>query len=291
MAIEFTRANAIAVGINCGSTTGVGGKLRVEAPVSINSAAFAGECSIGSMSYVGIGSRVTAADIGRFCAIAPNVEIGPAEHPVDWFSIHPFQYNGTRQFDHTGDYGRISGTAKFTANAARTSISNDVWIGDGVFIKKGVKIGDGSIVAARAVVTKDVPPYSIVAGVPAKVIRPRFERSLVERFLRVKWWDFDLAPVKGKLDFSKPAEALELVEDAIERRMILPLSPKRLEVQGEKPQHCRNLAFEFFAHCRDAKGKRRGCGFAIRAILNDSRALPSAQLTPPVALGATAWTS
>ncbi|MCZ4088860.1 CatB-related O-acetyltransferase [Sinorhizobium psoraleae] len=194
---DALRERARALGVNCSHLNGVGGRLKVEAPVSINSAAFAAECSLGFMSYVGMGSRVTAADIGRYCAIAPNVEIGPAEHPTDWFSIHPFQYNGTKQFSHTEHYAQIVGTQAFTAGRGRTRIGNDVWIGDGVFIKRGVCVGDGAIIAARSVVTKDVPSYTIVAGVPARAVRMRFDDLLIERFLKVQWWKFDLSSLKG----------------------------------------------------------------------------------------------
>nr|WP_151613338.1 CatB-related O-acetyltransferase [Sinorhizobium alkalisoli] len=231
---DVSRERARALGINCSHLSGVGGRLKVEVPVSITSAAFASECSLGFMSYIGMGSRVTAADVGRYCAIAPNVEIGPAEHPTDWFSIHPFQYNGTKQFTHTEHYGSIVGHQAFNGNAGRTKIGNDVWIGDGVFIRRGVSIGDGAIVAARSVVTRDVPPYSIVAGAPGKVIRLRFDAALTQRFLRVKWWDFDLAPLKGTLNFQDPQASLDSVEVAIERGVIFPLKAKRLEIYGGK---------------------------------------------------------
>lgn len=231
---DVSKEQARALGINCAHLGGVGGKLRVEAPVSINAAAFAGECSLGFMSYIGNGSRITATEIGRFCAIAPSVEIGPAEHPTDWFSIHPFQYDGTKQFCHTDHYSAIVGGQRFKGNGGRTKIGNDVWIGDGAFIKRGVTIGDGAIVAARTVVTKDVPPYSIVAGVPGRVIRLRFEAKLIERFLRVQWWDFDLSPLKHKIDFQDAEVALGAVEAAIARGAISPLKLKLFEVHGGK---------------------------------------------------------
>nr|WP_250806929.1 CatB-related O-acetyltransferase [Ensifer adhaerens] len=231
---DGTRENARALGINCSHLSGVGGRLKVEVPVSINSAAFAAECSLGFMSYVGMGARVTATDIGRYCAIAPNVEIGPAEHPTSWFSIHPFQYNGTKQFDHTDHYASIVGNQSFNGNASRTTIGNDVWIGDGVFIRRGTKIGDGAIIAARSVITKDVPPYSIVVGVPGRVIRSRFSAALVDRFLRVKWWDFDISPLKGKMDFQDSQAALDAIEAAIEQGIVHRRKFKRFEVHGGK---------------------------------------------------------
>lgn len=231
---ELTAERARSLGINCSHLNGLGGKLTVEAPVSLNSAAFAAQCSVGFLSYVGMGSRVTASAIGRYCALAPNVEVGPAEHPTDWFSIHPFQYNGTRQFSGTEDYARLVGDLKFMGNSTSTSIGNDVWIGDGAYVKRGVVIGNGAIVAARAVVTRDVPPYSIVAGVPAKVIKMRFADSLIEKFMALRWWEFDISPIKDRLPFNDPAASLEVVEKAITEGELGRLSPNRYEIQGGK---------------------------------------------------------
>lgn len=231
---ELTVEKARSLGIDCSHLNGLGGKIIVEAPVSLNSAAFAAQCAIGFLSYIGMGSRATAATIGRYCALAPNIEVGPAEHPTNWFSVHPFQYNGTRQFDRTADYAALAGDLKFAGNSSATSIGNDVWIGDGAFIKRGVMIGDGAIVAARAVVTKDVPPYSVVAGAPARVIKMRFADSLVEKFMAVRWWEFDISPLKGLLQYSDPASSLEIVENAIAEIKVSRLAPKRYEVVGGK---------------------------------------------------------
>jgi len=231
---DVSKEQARQLGINCAHLGGVGGRLKVEVPVSINTAAFASECSLGFMSYIGSGSRVTAADIGRFCAIAPNVEIGPAEHPTDWFSIHPFQYDGTKQFTHTEHFNSIVGNHRFKGNTKRTTIGNDVWIGDGAFIKRGVSIGDGAVVAARTVVTRDIPPYSVVAGVPGRIIRSRFNANLVEQFLRVRWWEFDLSPLKGRIDFQNAEIALNTVVSAMEQGAISPLKVNRFEVCGGK---------------------------------------------------------
>lgn len=81
----------------------------------------------------------------------------------------------------------------------RTEIGNDVWIGTNAFIVAGVKIGDGAVVGAGAVVTKDVAPYAVVGGVPARVIRYRYSKEMIEAFLRIKWWDWPVSQIEENL--------------------------------------------------------------------------------------------
>ena len=87
-----------------------------------------------------------------------------------------------------------------------------MWIGEGAFISKGVKIGDGAIVGAKAVVTKDVNPYEVVAGTPAKPIRKRFDDEIISRLLALQWWNYDIAPLAKKIDYSNIGKALDLLE-------------------------------------------------------------------------------
>jgi Acetyltransferase (isoleucine patch superfamily) len=96
-------------------------------------------------------------------------------------------------------------------------VGHDTYVGAGSFVSRGVTIGDGAVIGARAVVTRDVPPYAIVAGVPARVIRLRFPENTVERLLRVQWWRYDLAPHKHAIDFSNIDAALDYIEDHLAR--------------------------------------------------------------------------
>lgn len=148
-------------------------------------------------------------DVGRYCSIAYGVNIGMFGHPVDWLSTT------TRQYTSSHVYGaKPLHLRSYDANP-RTSIGNDVWIGVGATIIDGVKIGDGVIVAAGAVVTKDVPPYAIVGGVPAKIIKYRFDVKTIKELLALKWWDYDLADF-GSVDWSNVKSAIECIRTQIE---------------------------------------------------------------------------
>lgn len=135
-------------------------------------------------SFCGYNCDLNNVSIGSFCSIANGVIIGGGMHPIDWISTSPVFYRG-----------RDSVKAKF-AEHERTAplksvVGHDVWIGQNVIVKQGVTIGTGAVVGMGSIVTKDVPPYAIVAGNPAKVIRMRFKADLVARLLESQWWLMD----------------------------------------------------------------------------------------------------
>ncbi|HEU4708702.1 MAG TPA: CatB-related O-acetyltransferase, partial [Methylophilaceae bacterium] len=122
--------------------------------------------SLGRMTYVAEASRIGFADIGAFCSIGPNVLLGGLGcHPVDRLSTHPAFYSSRLQAGDTFSENDLF------EELPRVTVGNDVWIGAGSIVLDGVRIGDGAIIAAGAVVNKDVPPYAIVGGVPARLIR------------------------------------------------------------------------------------------------------------------------
>lgn len=115
-------------------------------------------------------------EIGRYCSIENDVIIGPSEHPLTNFSTHPISYD----------------VENYQEKETKTIIGNDVWLGTRCIIKKGVKIGDGAVVASGAVVTKNVPPYAVVAGVPTKIIKYRFEPDIIKDLINLEWWNFPI---------------------------------------------------------------------------------------------------
>lgn len=182
----------------------------VEAPVRLS-----GEVNmqgmIGAYTYVRHGSRLAAGcgHIGRFCSIAPGVNIGDGDHPLTWMSSHPFQW-GEQSWITQEEKDRFIFPIK-PPPKRKTYIGNDVWIGANATITMGVRIGDGAVVAAGAIVTKDVPPYAIVGGVPAKLIRYRFNRETIKRLRKIRWWQYSLQSLMG-IKFENIQEALAELE-------------------------------------------------------------------------------
>ncbi len=167
--------------------------------------------SLGSYSYVGNDTWVTNADIGNFCSISNEVNIGLASHTLSFLSTSPIfteVYNGTGH----------SWTDKNVEEAdvcPRTFIGNDVWIGSRAMIKSGLTIGDGAIIGAGAIVTKDVPPYAIVVGVPARVIRYRFDEKTIGQLLEMKWWKMTDEELKHKINLFQQPVTDSLIMDYI----------------------------------------------------------------------------
>jgi acetyltransferase-like isoleucine patch superfamily enzyme len=140
--------------------------------------------SLGNYSYINNNTIIQDATIGKFCSIGENVKIVLGSHPVNFVSTHPAFYSNNKQFKTFSDKTYIEEFKKVV-------IGNDVWIAEGAVIMGGVTIGNGAIVAARSVVTKDVAPYSIVGGIPAKHIKYRFDDETIEKLNNINWWDWD----------------------------------------------------------------------------------------------------
>lgn len=184
-------------------------KMRVgnviEGPCSI-STAIRDINNFGAFSYINGRGRFTNVAIGRYCSIAEQVVVGYPEHPVNWLSTSALQYQRPKWSHSVGEWN----LAKHDTGK-KTIIGNDVWIGVGAFIRSGVTIGNGAIIGAHAVVTKDVDPYTIVAGNPARTIRRRLPESIAMRVADLAWWDFSPAQLNG-CNFSSPVEAIPFIE-------------------------------------------------------------------------------
>lgn len=142
--------------------------------------------SVDRYSYIGSGSRLSHAKIGAFCSISWNCYIGLESHEMKMISTSPIF---THRKNGTGIVWVESDA--ITDSTKKTIIGNDVWIGANAIVMSGVKIGDGAVIAAGAIVTKDVEPYHVVGGIPAKVINKRFTDDVVDALVKSRWW---LAP-------------------------------------------------------------------------------------------------
>ena len=152
--------------------------------------------TFGDYSYVNMHTTILRSEIGKYCSIASHVYIGPTPHPMDKISTHPFLF--FKEFGNliTEDDNEVVEMREGTL----TKLGNDVWVGQGVTVMPGITIGDGAIVGAASLVSKDVGPYSIVAGVPAKHIRYRFDNEIIDKLLNVKWWNWDRSKIERNID-------------------------------------------------------------------------------------------
>ncbi|MCU1717473.1 CatB-related O-acetyltransferase [Pseudomonas sp. 5P_3.1_Bac2] len=172
------------------------GQVRIESPA----------LSIGAHTYIRSESHLQLVQsIGRFCSIGQGCMLGQDRnnHPTDWVSSHPFQYEGN--------------SLVYAPTHSYCQIGHDVWIGHGATVLSGVNVGTGAIIGTQAMVTRDVPPYAIVGGNPAKIIRYRHSEALIERLLRSHWWEFDLALLRS-LPLNQPEAFLDALEQSQAQR-------------------------------------------------------------------------
>ncbi|RXJ84871.1 CatB-related O-acetyltransferase [Arcobacter sp. CECT 8985] len=141
-------------------------------------------CDIGSYTYIGKNCNITKSTIGRYCSIANNVSIGQGEHDLTKISTSSLFYN--------------EGYDELTKESC--IVGNDVWVGTDVVILRGVSIGDGAVIGANSVVTKDIPPFAIVAGSPAKLIRYRFNEEKINEIIESKWWSEELRGARAIIE-------------------------------------------------------------------------------------------
>lgn len=147
--------------------------------------------SMGDYSYTGPFDMIFHAEIGKFTSISYGVTIGPPEHNYHRLSTHPMIYD---KF-----YGMFEENADIRNEKFEKpiTIGNDVWIGCNATILRGVKIGDGAVVGANSMVNKDVPPYAIVAGCPARIIKYRFDKVVISELLKLQWWSWDIDKIRS----------------------------------------------------------------------------------------------
>lgn len=146
------------------------------------------EVAFGDFSYCEPDVEAIYATVGKFCSIARHARINALEHPLERLTTHKLSYRPNEYFRFLG----VDGVFREHRRAKRVVVGHDVWIGHGAVVMPGVTIGNGAVIGANAVVTSNVPAYQIVAGVPAKPVRPRFQANIAQRIENLEWWDWPL---------------------------------------------------------------------------------------------------
>lgn len=166
--------------------------------------------NLGDYSYVGDGSRIINADIGKYCSISSSVQIGLGRHPTGFVSTSPVFFSNrnalkTRWVENPPEFEEYR----------KVTIGSDVWIGINALVRDGITIGDGAIIGAGAVVTKDVAPYSVVAGVPAREISKRFDGETIERLEELRWWEWPEEKIRENVGlFADTGSFLQKFQDS-----------------------------------------------------------------------------
>jgi len=158
---------------------------------------------IAEYSSIGRNTKITHTNMGKFCAISWDCTINAISHPIKNLSIHAFPY-----VPHAGDFVK-----ERVQKISVVEIGNDVWVGANSVITSGIKIGNGAVVAAGAVVVKDVPSYAVVAGVPAKIIKYRFSKDMILKLENLEWWNWDREWIKENVALFQRELSIEMIDE------------------------------------------------------------------------------
>lgn len=167
-------------------------KSVIDKKTKVNSFSKIYKSTIGRYSYVGRNTSITCADIGSFCSISSDCVLGLANHTLDFLSTSPL-------FSEKNNGTGYSWTNMQKNPFEKLYIGNDVWVGTKAIVMGGLTIGDGAVIAAGSIVTKDIPPYAIVAGIPARIIRYRFSEEVIEEIMKIQWWNLSDEKLKENI--------------------------------------------------------------------------------------------
>jgi acetyltransferase-like isoleucine patch superfamily enzyme len=208
------------------------GTVSWEEPVKIFRSAHVADVEIGAYSYVSPKTEIRSTEIGRYCSIGDNVNIRGSAHPKDWLSSHPFSYENI-----FSDFVPYEPPFKFARFPKKTRIGHDVWIGTEAIVLPGVRIGNGAVIGAGAVVSKDVPDYAVAVGNPARVVKYRFDEKTVERLTQAAWWDLDWPKALSQnlaAPLDDPSRMLEFMAEKADAVPQLPGIRKIYSTAGNK---------------------------------------------------------
>lgn len=221
----LTAAELLGFGVCIDEGNSTVGEFRFERPAMIHGHRLKG-CSMGAFGFYNAAGLASAyrTRFGRYSQVGESTIVGPPEHPMTMFSTHPFAFSRPSHMPkmyQMADFARLSPGDDAGPSWAdhesptETVIGHEAYVGAGSFIRRGVKVGVGAVIGARSVVTRDVPPYAIVAGSPARVLRYRFPDAMIERFLKLAWWDYDLAPIKRDVNWADVERTLDFLEHQV----------------------------------------------------------------------------
>jgi virginiamycin A acetyltransferase len=208
-----------------------GDKIKIKGKViaeEFSMMPYKGFCSVGAFSRPTC-TFSNSVRIGRYCSIASRAIVMGGQHPLYRFTTSTLTYN--KEYEaHARTLGGSWKIKPYSTDIGAPVIGNDVWIADDVVIKGGVTIGDGAVVAANSVVTKDIPPYAIVAGVPAKIIKYRFPDAVIKEMLRLKWWEYKFTDLPDNSRCDDIDYFIRTLSDKIENREISPVQYKKFNL-------------------------------------------------------------
>jgi len=198
-------------------------------------------CSMGAYGFYNAAGLASAyrTHFGRYSQVGESTIVGPPEHPMTMFSTHPFAFSRPSHMPkmfQMPEFARISPEEdegpSWAASETPTDtiIGHEAYVGAGSFVRRGVTVGVGAVIGARSVVTRDVPPYAIVAGSPARVLRYRYPDAVIERLLKLAWWNYDLGPIKHAVDWSDTARTLDFLEQKAADKALQTLVPEAYAV-------------------------------------------------------------
>jgi hypothetical protein len=199
--------------------------LKFSALVRVYAATLSNHSQVDAFSYIAPSCQLHAVNIGRYCSIGDGVSI-LSSHPTNRLSTHPFTYENIFGAPFQTPSEQLT---PYADKLLTTTIGHDVWVGAGVRIKSGITIGNGCIIGAGSVVTKDIPDYSIVGGVPAKLIRKRFSDAQIVRLQQLQWWQYNLLGIK--LDWDNIEACCDAIEELVAAGKLMPYVSHWITVQ------------------------------------------------------------